>query len=136
MKKVFFVSMIAALIIGSCTQEKKSPIEGTWMMVYSSMGGNVRIKTWSKEYYTFVGYSEQIRDSLIIRNDKFGAGTYTLNGNRCEQTTLYHNNTSKIGTKIKVLTEIRNDTLIQIYPADENWKLPRFYDTEKYVRLK
>ncbi len=65
-------------------------------------------------------------DTVKSSQDKFGAGTYTLNGNRCEQTTLYHNNKSKIGTKIKVLTEIRNDTLIQIYPADENWKLPNF----------
>ena len=34
MKRVIFLSLIILLIIGSCIQEKKSPIEGAWKLVY------------------------------------------------------------------------------------------------------
>lgn len=105
-------------------------------MVYSSQPGTItQIKTWSKEYYTFVGFREYKTDA-VYNADRFGAGTYTIDGNRCVQTTIYHVDKTRVGTKRRILIEFRNDTLIQKDPADENWELPQSYTTEKYVRLK
>ena len=39
------------------------------------------------------------------------------------------------GTTTRMLLEIRNDTLIQKYPVDENWMLPEEYNLEKWIRL-
>jgi len=49
---------------------------------------------------------------------------------------IYHANKEYVGTKVRLLLEIRNDTLTQSYPADENWKLSEKYSIEKYVRVK
>lgn len=142
MKKAIFLSLIIAMIIGSCTQGKKSPIEGTWKLVYykpastdktfpaNFKGG--QIKTWSNGYFTFVGHYEL--DTLIV--DNYGAGTYKFEGNRCEVMRLYHSNKSLVGTTNRWLIEIRNDTLIQKQPADENWNLVEKFGTEIYVRVK
>jgi hypothetical protein len=142
MKRTIFLSLIITLIIGSCTQEKKSPIEGTWELVYANFpsihktfpaevnGG--QIKTWSDGYFTFVGHFEA--DTVI--GDNYGAGTYKYEGNRCEVMRLYHSNKSLVGKTNRWLIEIRNDTLIQKQPADENWNLSEGFGTEIYVRVK
>ncbi len=137
MKRTTLIYLTIALIIGSCTQEKKYPIEGTWNLVYSSRHDNMtQIKTWSHEYYTFVGCTDTMGATNNFSLDNFGAGTYKLDGNRCEQTTIFHNNKSRIGTKRRVLIELVNDTIIQKDPVDEKWELPQIYNIEKYVRLK
>lgn len=141
MKKFILLSLVLALMTGSCTREKKSPIEGAWKLVYSKNAYGItfpidiqggQIKTWSNGYYTFVG--QYIQDS--VPRDKFGAGTYKIDGNRCETTRLYHNIKSNVGKTSRMLIEIRNDTLFQKDPADENWELPQNFGTEIYVRLK
>jgi hypothetical protein len=38
--------------------------------------------------------------------------------------------------KNRMIQEIKNDTLIQKWPVDENWKLAEKYSIEKYIRLK
>jgi hypothetical protein len=35
-----------------------------------------------------------------------------------------------------MIQEVENDTLIQKWPADENWKLAGKYSIEKYIRLR
>jgi hypothetical protein len=142
MKRTVFLSLIIALITGSCTQEKKSPIEGNWQLVYAKFtstdktfpaevkGG--QIKTWANGYFTFVGHFEV--DTIIA--DNYGAGTYKFEGNRCEAMRLYHSSKSMVGKTGRWLIEIKNDTLIQKQPADENWNLPEKFGTEIYVRLK
>ena len=142
MKKIIFLGLIILLIIGSCTQEKKSTIEGGWQLVSvkSSSGetfpGNwtgTDVKMWTKDCFVFAGKFQQ--DTITF--DNFGWGKYTLQGNKYEEEILFHQlDPSSIGKKIKMLVEVRNDTLVQQWPADENWKLPEKFDTEKYVRLK
>jgi len=143
MKKILFLSLIISSIIVSCTQEKKSPIEGTWKLIlgnpkldddtsFQTMVKWGQIKTWSKEYFTFVGHYDQ--DTISF--DVFGGGTYTLNGDKYEEHVIYHNDKSYIGTKYKCILEIRNDTLFQKCRMDNNWKLQEDYGTEKYIRLK
>jgi len=147
MKKVIFLSLIMALIIGGCAKEKKSPIEGIWKLIYGmwykwnpgdtmtyQFPGNIaiyHIKIFSKENVTFVGYYNL--DTLT--HDNYGCGTYTLKGDRYEENLLYAGK-SIFNKKVRMLMEVRNDTLIQKWPADENWKLAEKYSIEKYIRLK
>jgi hypothetical protein len=135
MKKIIFLGLIVFVTIGSCTQEKKSPLEGTWRCIYmrpqqladtsfQAMIKNGQIKTFSKTYFTFVGHFEDGTST----HESYGAGTYTLNGNKYEERIIYHNVKSLIGKRYKALDEIRNDTLFH-YQLHEG-------ANEIYVRLK
>ena len=142
MKKVIFLSLAISLIIGSCAQEEKSPTEGTWRMVYHSNGettypGQITgsgIKMWTKDCFAFVG-KFQI-DTVIL--DNFGWGKYKfIEGNKYEENVILHNTAPSFeGQTIKMLMEVRNDTLIQRWSVDENWNLPEDHLIEKYVRVK
>lgn len=146
MKKIIFLSIIISIIMGSCTQEKKSPVEGAWKLIWAApktytdtsfqtMVKTGQIKMFSKDYFTFVGHGEE-NDTVYYEG--YGAGTYTLNGDKYEEHIMYHNNKSLIGTKYKALDEIRNDTLFHRYNSDkaDSWELRKDYSTEIYVRLK
>ena len=148
MKKSLVLGVIIMLIIGSCAQEEKppvtvekSPLEGAWKLVYGYArsydlsfpdqveGG--QIKFWSKDHFAFAGLYDL--DTLVMNS--LGGGTYTLDGDRCEEHIKYHCSEASIGRTYRILIEIRNDTLIQKWPADENWMLPEQYSIEKYIRL-
>ena len=75
-------------------------------------------------------------DTVTYNN--YGWGTYKLTeGNKYEESIIYHHmDESSIGTNIKMLIEVRNDTLIQKWPVNDNWQLAVTYNEEKYVRLK
>jgi len=145
MRKVILLSLIIASIIGSCTQAKKSPLEGAWKIVeygqwhitdtsLKAMFNNGLIKMWSKDYFAFVGY---FRPDTSI-HQYHGAGIYTLNGNKYEEYIIYNDYKPLVGTKFKALLEIRNDTLIQRYNSDntDSWELRDGFTTERYIRLK
>ncbi len=142
MKKLVCLVLIIALIIISCRQETKYPLEGTWKCInigklskdtsLQAMVKTGQIKTFSNKFFTFVGHYE--KDTTVY--DLFGAGTYILNGNKYEEYIIYHNNKSLIGTKYKALDEIHNDTLIHRHPANDKWELGKTYSTEIYIRLK
>jgi len=130
------------LIIGSCTQkEVKSPIEGAWKMFYFSspefpytypdqVQGS-QIKIWTAEHFAFAG---QFKMDTVV-TDNFGWGTYTLEGNKYSENVVLHASKSTIAQTVRIILEIRNDTLTQKYRADENWNLPEKYSIEKYVRV-
>jgi hypothetical protein len=145
MKTINHFALIILLLIGSCTQEKRFPLEGAWKIVEfgkwhitdtsaTAMINNGLIKCWSKEHFVFVGY---FRPDTSI-HEYYGAGNYKLNGNKYEEYILYNDYQPLISTKFKALLEIRNDTLIQKYNSDkaDSWQLRKGYITEKYVRLK
>ncbi len=136
------------LIIGSCAQEEKppvteekSPLEGAWKLVYGYWHGQdlifpdqvevSQIKFWSKDHFAFAGLADL--DTLVINN--LGGGTYMLDGDRYEEQINYNCSEALIGNTYRRLLEIRNDTLITKWPADENWMLPEQYSIEKYIRL-
>jgi hypothetical protein len=140
MKRMFFLSLGITLIIVSCTQEKKSPLEGTWNMVYGNwtaidetypadIGGG-QIKMFSKSYFSHVG---QFKLDTIL--DNHGCGSYTLDGNKFEEKIIYRYNGTDQGKFKKLLLDISNDTLILRWPVDENWELAEKFNIEKYVRL-
>jgi hypothetical protein len=125
----------------------KSPVEGIWKLTYGKwynwkpddtltyqFPGNMdiyHIKIFSNGNFTFIGHYNM--DTLTL--DNYGGGTYTLTGDRYEENLLYAGN-KIFSKKIKMLSEIRKDTLIQKWPVDKNWNLVEKFSIEKYIRLK
>jgi hypothetical protein len=140
---IFLIMIISAAIIG-CKQEKNS-LEGTWRMVsidsiqfpdtsFQGMIKNSQIKTWSKEYFTYVGHNQQD----TISYDLYGGGRYKLEGNKYDEYIVYSFYKPLINSKFKAILEIRNDTLYQKMNSDssDSYELRKGYTTEVYVRLK
>ena len=142
MKKTIFLILVIMLIIGSCAQETKSPIEGAWQLVYAKMSSmeesfpaeisGEQVKMFIKGHLTWVGKFKLPSDTAILYD--YGLGTYTLDGNKFTENVKIHAQESAIGTK-KMIMEIRNDTLIQSWPTDENYNLPEKFHIFKYIRL-
>lgn len=140
MKKTFLLGLVITLIIGSCTKEVKSPIEGTWDLVYGNWAlmektypadiGGGQIKMYSKGYFTHVG---QFKLDTVI--DNHGCGSYTLDGNKFEEKIIYRYDGTGQGKIKRLLVDVENDTLILRWPVNENWKLADKFNTEKYIRL-
>jgi len=140
--RLIFSSLFLALLIVSCTKKPKFPLEGTWQMVYADQmaadgstfpdqikGG--QIKTWTPFNFSFVG-------QFIINGvaeDTYGAGDYALDGDRYIEKMRYHYQKSYLDGEIRLLIELKKDTMIQRWPVDQNWKLPEKHCTEKYVRI-
>jgi len=90
------------------------------------------IKIWSEKYCSYIGRFKI--DTTFM--DHYGGGTYTLNGNKYEEQVLWHYNPAYVSNKVKMLMELKNDTLIQTFPVDENGKGNKnLYYVQKYVRL-
>jgi hypothetical protein len=147
MKKITLLYVVIALIIGSCAREKQSPLEGIWKLTYGKwynwrpgdtltyqFPGNMDIyhlKIFTNEKITYVGHYSL--DSLT--HDNYGGGIFTLEGDRYEENLLYAGK-AIFSRKTKILMEINNDTIIQKWPVDENWKLVDKYNIERYTKLK
>jgi hypothetical protein len=145
MKKIILLSLIIALIIGSCTQQEvKFPLEGAWQVVsWQRIAGDTlnaklgttftgtEMKIWSRNCFNFVGRYNL--DTAMY--DNYGGGTYKLAGTHCEESYLYFGEKSMIGTSQRLLLEIKNDTLIQTWPCDANWQIDKSnYNVQKLTR--
>jgi hypothetical protein len=145
MKASIFLFSLVLFIIGSCAQPEKAAIEGSWQLVYgkwmqgdSLMGefpGKFTvsdIKMWSKGHVLFVGWFKS--DTTVM--DSYGGGTYKLDGNQYEETLQFHVWKSAVGNTVKMLVEIKNDTLIQTWPVGDNGQIDKNnFSQEKYIRL-
>ena len=145
MKKVIFGGLVIMLVISACGKKAANSPEGTWKMVQMQMidRGKVtnyfparykvnQIKMWSGNHFSFVGKYEVDTTSSY----RYGVGTFTLNGNIYEETILYHFDQSYEGNKNKIWLEIRNDTLLHIFPVDNSGKPNQTkHWIEKYIRL-
>lgn len=151
MKPILLCCLMIALFLGACTDKNStmikgsSELEGAWKLVYAKSVGSdstasvfrlnyagSQMKMWSKDHFSFVGMFKQ--KTAII--DNFGGGTYKLSGNRYTETYLYNAAEDYVELDEMMLLEIKNDTLIQTYPVDENGKIdPKSYNIEKYVRF-
>lgn len=143
-----FMVAVTILFLGfscGCNTMEQSPIVGTWQLdyaksiardtLYFEAPGTVsvdQIKMWSENYFIFVGHYEL--DTSIL--DGGGGGTYTLEGNRYEEFIQYYTTGNAVGTTVKMILEIRNDTLIQTWPVDEYGEVDSAnYRIERYIRL-
>lgn len=146
MKTIAFWSLIFYMINFSCNNVEKSPIEGAWQLTseyYKSgertvaefpvdiTGGEIKI--WSGINFIFVGRFKQ--DTVFT--DSYGGGTFKLEGNLYEESVQYHSVPDYVGQKVKIFLEVKNDTIIQTYPVDDNGKVyTSEYYIEKWVRIK
>jgi hypothetical protein len=151
MKTYLLCCLLIAIIMGGCTDKNNkvvkssSELEGAWQLVYAKAVGSdstasvfklnykgSQMKMWSKDHFSFVGQFQQKTAVL----DNFGGGTFKLNGDRYTETYLYNAAEDDVELDVMMLLEIKNDTLIQTYPVDENGKInPAAYNIEKYVRF-
>ena len=141
--RIMFNVMVLLTVIG-CTQKSAKLPEGTWEMVnfqyYSGdtlkaneiMNDSInQVKIWTPNYFTFVGRSKA--DSTY--QDNYGGGTYKLDGINYEENIQFHSYKSYIGQTVKLLLELKGDTLVQTFPVDNMWKPEKSHFIEKYVRL-
>ncbi len=146
MKKIVFLSAMLLVIAAACQQEPVSPVAGAWDLIYSKEvkndsaivthpdidQGNT-VKMWCKNYWMFVGQYKE--DS--IQRDTYGAGSYTLEGIVYKEKIKNHVNPDYVGKTLRMRIVVANDTLTQVWPADEQGEIDkRNYTAEKYVRIK
>jgi hypothetical protein len=147
MKKTMILGLILSMILGGCTQEKKSPLDGEWILaheyeiangvttvLYPGDSEGNEIKIWSGDYWVLLGRFEQ--DSGFTQN--YGGGTYRLDGNRYEEIVQYHSAPQYLDQTVKLWVEFKKDTIIQTWPVDENGEVitTGSYYIEKWARIK
>lgn len=146
MKAILSCCLMIAMIIGGCTREKSSEIEGAWKVVsWQNISMDTikwelgkdytgsEMKIWSKDHFVFAGRYKQ--DTTYIDNG--GGGSYKINDTHYEETYLYFPDQKIVGTSQKLLLEIKNDTLIQTWPVDDNWQVIKSnYNIQKLIRLR
>ena len=147
MKRILLIVSIISLFVGSCAQQDvKSPNEGAWKVVHwikisadtlewsfpGSFTGS-EMKVWSKNHFAFTGRYKM--DTVFFDNS--GGGSYKLEGTHYEESYLYFlHAASLVGNSQRILLELRNDTLIETWPVDENWQVDKSnYNIQKLVRL-
>jgi len=121
--------MVIPLIIISCAQQQviNSPLEGVWQVVsFQQMHGDTvvfqfgkdftggEMKMWYSNYFNFVG-QYKLGDSIV---NNYGGGTFKLEGNRYEENLTYPETAT-----VKLLLEIKNDTITQTWPVDDNGQI-------------
>jgi hypothetical protein len=145
MKTKFFYIFLIVFIIGACSPQKSSNIEGAWKLVqYQTINGDSVInefpgkkdlevtKIWSGNHMVMVGRSKS--DTIV--EDWYAVGTYTLEGNKYIETTSILFYKPWEGTTINMKLEMKNDTLILTYPVDDKGQMDKDWAwIEKCVRL-
>ncbi len=145
MKKNLLIYLIILILMGSCTQEKVSPMEGAWKLAYeyeisgdstkllfpgTSKGSE--IKMWTGDRWALVGVF--IQDSMLT--DNFGGGKFTLEDTNYQEIVDYHSAKEYLGQTVKLFLEIKHDTLTQIWPVDDKGEIIKsHYYMEKWVRM-
>jgi len=146
MKKILIISTSLLLLLAGCNQEPANPVIGAWDLFYAkqvindtttaTFPGNYQgsqVKMWSDNYWMFVG--EYTQDTITGQN--FGGGSYTLEGLVYKETIKYHSTPDYVGQTFRMRIVVKNDTLIQVWPADEKGEVSKTnYTSEKYVRVK
>ena len=145
MKPYLILCLVATLILGSCTRESLSPMEGAWKLAYEFeikgdsttqlFPGNTRgseIKMWSGDRWALVGVF--LEDSLMT--DVFAGGKFTIKDTDYREIVEFHSAPEYLGQTVKLYLEIKNDTLTQFWPVDETGEpIKSHYYMEKWVRF-
>ena len=145
MTKNLLLFLILPAFLLSCSADNESPMEGAWKLAYEievkgqqstvlfpGVSQGSEIKLWSGDRWALVGVF--IEDSLIT--DVFAGGKFTLDANDYREIVEYHSATEYLGTTVKLYLEIKNDTLTQFWPVDENGVPDKDHHyMEKWVRF-
>ena len=146
MKKIAIICSALLVVISSCKQEPVNPVVGAWELIYAKQVENdstiatfpadyqgSQVKMWCNNYWMFVGeYSQD-----TVKSENYGGGSYTLEGIVYKETIKYHASEDYIGETLRMRIVVANDTLIQVWPADEMGEVDKSnYHSEKYVRVK
>ena len=121
-------------------------MEGAWKLVneyevtgddsailFPGISKGSEIKMWSGDRWALVGVFMQ--DSTMT--DNFGGGRFTLEGTNYQEIVEYHSAPEYLGQTVKLFLEIKNDTLTQIWPVDDQGEIIKsHYYIEKWVRMK
>ncbi|MDM8002828.1 MAG: hypothetical protein QUS66_07900 [Bacteroidota bacterium] len=146
MKKIAILSSLLLIMLAGCKQEPVNPVVGAWDLIYARQVVNdstvstfpgtyqgSQVKMWCNNYWMFVG--EFTQDT--VKTDGFGGGSYTLEGIVYKETIKYHSSKDYVGETIRMRIVVANDTLIQVWPADEMGEVDKSnYTSEKYVKVK
>jgi len=132
-------------ILSACNRTTTTPIEGVWRLAYeyevrgetstcifpgTSKGSE--LKMWTGNRWSLVGVF--VEDSVMT--DNYAGGTFTLKGTEYKEMVEFHSATEYLGKTVQLYLEIRNDTLIQFWPVDENGVPdPEHHYMEKWVRM-
>lgn len=144
MKTLLTFWLAGVLILCSFTVQKSPDIQGAWKLVatkyidgnkeiVTSMADLSQLKMWTNDHFAFMG---TYKKGKKVR-DNYGAGSYMLNGKLYNETITYHVDKKLIGQTIRMIIELKGDTLVQTWPADENGNVnPLSYVEEKYVKIR
>ncbi len=145
MKKTLLAGIITFLILGGCTLEKNSPMEGAWKLAYEyevtdglstvifpGVSQGSEIKIWSGNQFALVGVF--LQDSSFT--DNFAGGSFSIEGTSYKEVVGYHSAEEYLGQTVNLYLEIKGDTLTQIWPVDENGvPIESHHYMEKWVRM-
>lgn len=145
MKLLLPLCLLIPIFLGSCSSEINSPMEGAWKLafeyevkgdqstlIYPGESQGSEIKMWSGDRWALVGVF--IEDSVI--SDNFGGGKFTLDGTNYQEIVEYHSAKQYLGQTVKLFLEVKNDTLTQIWPVDDEGKpVESLNYMEKWVRF-
>lgn len=100
-------------------------LQGTWQMVSYKVVNNgesnyldgEQLKTWTKDHVLFVGKFH------VNGGDRYnyGSATYSIDGTHYTENFIHMVSGANEGKAVKVLLEIKGDTLYQVYPIKDDW---------------
>jgi hypothetical protein len=149
MKAISLIFLTVLLILFGCTAPQETapdnPLVGAWQMISrQTFSGDTlqmelgkdftasEMKIWSESHYAFIGRYQMDTTSM----DNGGGGSYRIEGTHYEEMVEYFPYQGVVGTTVRILLEIKGDTLIQTWPADENWEITADqYNIMKMIRL-
>jgi len=146
MKKTAILSSLLLIMLVACKQEPLNPVIGAWDLIYAKQVVNdsvvaiypdtyqgSQVKMWCNNYWMFL--NKYTADTVTTNG--YGGGSYTLEGIVYKETIEYHVTGDFIGQTLRMRIVVANDTLIQVWPADETGEVDiSNYWSEKYVRVK
>jgi len=147
MKRNFSFFLIILLVLTGCAHDMSKFSQGTWQLVsWKNMWGDTLVEEFPGDYTGsdlliisgnhLLSISRFTGDNSKVVSNYVGA-TRSINGSHCEETLLFYPEQEKVGSKLKSILELRNDTLIKTYPCNENWEpIKSDYYIEKYIRVK
>jgi hypothetical protein len=145
MKNAILLCLFILLMTAACAKQDSNSPQGGWQMVQMQMNDKGKLtnyfsdryvvnqtKMWDGNHFIFVG-KYQVDTAITYR---YGVGTWTLNGNIYEEDILYHFDKTYEGRKNKIWLEIKNDTLLHIFPVNDQGVPASTHWIERYVKLK